>query len=133
MRALVIAFFAVASQASAGEPDPAAGKELYGYLCSSCHGVDALGDGSMAKILTIQPPALTDLSAKNNGTFPTFRVTRQIDGRDPLLAHGGEMPLFGNLLTAQDTAIQSETGQLILTSQSIADIVVWLNEIQANK
>jgi hypothetical protein len=38
-------------------------------------------------------PDLTALNAA--GEFPVLRVARQIDGRDRLLAHGGEMPLFG--------------------------------------
>lgn len=130
MRALAIAIFSLATHEAVSEPDLQAGKELYDILCATCHDFDGRGDGPMTEFLTVQPTDLTLLQTKNDGVFPTFRVTRQIDGRDPLLPHGGEMPLFGALLTAQDTAIQSETGQLILTSQSIADLVMWLKEIQ---
>lgn len=133
MRYLGFIICLIASPAISDEPDPALGKELYDVLCAACHGAEARGDGPMAEMLKRTPADLTLLSSNNGGVFPTFRVTRQIDGRDPLLSHGGEMPLFGHLLTAQDTAIQSETGQLILTSQSIADIVIWLKEIQSQE
>ena len=130
MRSLLIMVFSLATQVAAGESDPRVGKELFDILCTTCHGTDARGNGPMAEFLTQQPADLTQLQVQNGGVFPTFQVTRQIDGRDPLLAHGGEMPLFGSLLTAQSTMIQTETGQFILTSQSIADIVAWLQSIQ---
>ena len=130
MRSLVIMVFSLATQVAAGEPDPKAGNELFDILCTTCHGPDARGGGAMTDFLSQQPADLTQLQIQNGGVFPTFQVTRQIDGRDPLLAHGGEMPLFGSLLTAQSTTIQTETGQFIFTSQSIADIVVWLQSSQ---
>ena len=114
----------------AEDPDPVAGMALYLNYCAVCHGLDATGSGPMADVLTVPPANLTRLSASNNGTFPTFRVVRQIDGRDPMLAHGGEMPLFGELFDFPDAAIAAETGQPIMTAQSIVDIVGWLQRIQ---
>lgn len=89
-----------------------------------------MGDGPMAKVLNVSPPDLTLLAELNGGTFPMFRVVRQIDGRDPLLAHGGDMPLFGHLFDFPDGAIASETGQPIVTAQPIADIAAWLESVQ---
>ena len=86
----------------------------------------------MEEILTVKPADLTQLSASNGGIFPTFRVVRQIDGRDPLLAHGGAMPLFGEVFDFPDASIASQSGQPILTSQAIVDIVGWLMTIQAD-
>jgi hypothetical protein len=78
----------------------------------------------------VAPSDLTTLSASNGDVFPTLRVVRQIDGRDPELAHGGVMPLFGQYFDAQDIAIPSQDGQPILTSQPIADLVAYLDELQ---
>lgn len=125
MRTLaILAIFA--GPAFAGTPDPIAGEEAFFHLCAGCHGMEATGDGPMAEILKVPPPDLTRLALGNGGVFPVFRVVRQIDGRDPMLAHGGEMPLFGMMFDLQDTALASEAGQPIMTSQVIADLVVWL-------
>lgn len=106
------------------------GAELYATYCAACHGTEARGDGRMAAILNVLPADLTQLSARNGGVFPVSKVVFQIDGRDPLLAHGGEMPIFGEFFTGQDTALPSETGQPIMTSGPIADLVAWLREVQ---
>lgn len=111
--------------------DAAAGQALFATYCAACHGVEGRGDGRMAPILTVLPPDLTQLEAGNGGVFPTERVVFQIDGRDPLLAHGGDMPLFGEFFQGMpDIAMQAETGQPILTSQPIADLVAWLRAMQ---
>ena len=85
--------------------DPEAGAEVFQAHCAVCHGVTAEGDGPMAEILTTMPRDLTRLADWNGGVFPVFRVVRQIDGRDPMLAHGGEMPVFGGLYDFPDGAI----------------------------
>jgi hypothetical protein len=92
--------------------------------------MEARGDGEMAEILTLQPADLTRLSVENGGVFPAARVAAQIDGRDPLLAHGGVMPIFGEFFEGQDTAIPSEAGQPILTSRPVADLIAFLAAIQ---
>jgi mono/diheme cytochrome c family protein len=110
--------------------DAMEGAETFATYCSACHGFEARGDGPMAPILTVVPPDLTRLAARNGGVFPTSRVIFQIDGRDPLLAHGGDMPLFGEFFQGEDTAVAAETGQPILTSRTIADVVAYLRGIQ---
>jgi mono/diheme cytochrome c family protein len=110
--------------------DPVAGADLYVRYCAACHGMEARGDGEMAAILTVLPSDLTSLSAGNGGVFPVAQVAWQIDGRDPLLAHGGVMPLFGDFFEGQDTAIRAENGQTILTSRPVADLVAFLEAIQ---
>ena len=126
---LTVAVFLVALAANA-EPNPEAGGQVFATYCATCHGVGAKGDGPMAKMLTTPPTDLTRLAENNDGQFPTFRVVRQIDGRDPLLAHGGEMPLFGQLFDFADGSIATESGQPIMTAQPIADVAAWLITIQ---
>ena len=130
MRVLAALLCLAASPALAAEPDIAAGADLFNRNCAICHGETGVGDGDMVEILTVKPADLTQLSASNDGIFPVFRVIRQIDGRDPMLAHGGAMPLFGQIFDFPDSAIAAETGQPIITAQSIVDIVGWLMTIQ---
>ena len=111
--------------------DPAIGRDLYVDYCAACHGEDARGNGPMADVLSIPPADLTTLAARNGGAFPTSRVAAQIDGRDPLLAHGGEMPIFGDFFQGLDTAIKAETGQPMMTSRPIVDLIEWLKGLQA--
>ena len=110
--------------------DVATGAGLYFSYCAACHGLEARGDGEMAGILTILPSDLTRLSEANDGAFPITDVVRQIDGRDPLMAHGGVMPLYGEFLEGDDVAIPSEAGQPIMTSRAIADLTAFLKAIQ---
>lgn len=110
--------------------DPVAGREVFRGYCAVCHGMEATGDGPMADVLTAKPADLTSLAASNGGVFPVLRVVRQIDGRDPMLAHGGEMPLYGDLFDFPDGAIASEAGQPIVTAQPIADVAEYLATIQ---
>ena len=122
--------FAVLAAPALAEPDPVAGEGVFQTFCAACHGADAKGNGPMTEVLTLIPPDLTQLSASNGGVFPVFDVLRQIDGRDPMLAHGGEMPLFGQLFEFPDTAIATDSGQPILTAQPLADVAAWLKSVQ---
>jgi mono/diheme cytochrome c family protein len=129
MKRLVFLAVCVAGPALA-DGDPVAGEGVFRTFCAGCHGADAQGDGPMSGLLTVEPPDLTALALSNGGVFPVFRVVRQIDGRDPLLAHGGPMPLFGALFDFPDGSIASETGQPIITAQPIADVAAWLESVQ---
>lgn len=111
--------------------DAEMGAMMFQDFCATCHGPDATGNGPMAELLAIPTPDLTRLAARNDGIFPTGRVVLQIDGRTPLLAHGGDMPLFGRFFEGgQNVAMKAPSGQPILTSQPIADLVAWLGGIQ---
>ena len=132
MRALLLAL-ALATPAAAQDIEPGdarEGAEIYATYCATCHGLEGRGDGRMGPILTILPPDLTGLAARNGGVFPVAATVFQIDGRDPILAHGGDMPLFGEFFLGEDIAVQAETGQPILTSKPIADVVAWLRGVQ---
>jgi mono/diheme cytochrome c family protein len=120
----------LAGPAFADAGDPVAGRDVFLSYCAVCHGMRATGDGPMADVLKARPADLTQLAASNGGVFPVLRVVRQVDGRDPMLAHGGEMPLYGELFRFPDGAISSETGQPIVTAQPIADVAAYLATIQ---
>jgi mono/diheme cytochrome c family protein len=127
-RILTVAMVLLAGPAAA--QDAGAGAQIYLRACAACHGLDARGEGEMAAILTIAPPDLTALAALNGGVFPVARAAARIDGRDPLLAHGGEMPVFGDWLEGEETMIRSEAGQPVLVGRALADLLAFLAAIQ---
>lgn len=111
--------------------DLALGAEIFERHCATCHGIAGKGDGPMSAILLIKPPDLTGLSARNEGTFPMQRVVARIDGRDPLVAHGSPMPVYGDFFEGvEGVLLKAETGQPIMTSQPIADLVAFLETLQ---
>lgn len=110
--------------------DAAEGGELFLDYCATCHGRDATGNGPMAPAMSLQPTNLTLLKAGNDGVFPTLRVVKRIDGREPLVSHGSPMPVFGDFFEGRDTALKTPSGQPIMTSQPIVDLVAWLEGIQ---
>ncbi|MGC1502693.1 MAG: cytochrome c [Sulfitobacter sp.] len=124
---LMAALFMVPNGGSAQDTD--AGAALYDNHCAVCHGLDARGNGPLAPALLLQPPTLVDL-AKRHGQFPTARVVSRIDGRDPLVSHGSPMPIYGPFFEGSDTALKAETGQPIMTSRPIVDLVAYLRKIQ---
>ena len=68
----------------------------YKVFCASCHGAGGKGDGPAAKSLRNKPADLTQLAKHDNGTFPTDRVFKIIEGRTPVAGHGGpDMPAWG--------------------------------------
>ncbi len=110
--------------------DVQAGAEAFYSYCAACHGDDATGGGPMTEILNADPPDLTALAANNEGVFPSARIVFRIDGRDPTLAHGGPMPIFGDIFGDDLVPFRSEFGQPILAGRGIVDIVAWLETLQ---
>lgn len=117
--------------ATAQEPDPQAGRALFQSYCAQCHGADATGNGPMAEIIAIETPDLTTLAARNGGVFPLEAVARQIDGRAPVLAHGGDMPVFGPFLDSDEQLVfRLPSGQPMMTGRPVADLVAYLDSLQ---
>jgi mono/diheme cytochrome c family protein len=115
----------------AAAQEPGAGAGLFARYCATCHGLTGVGDGPMAPALILQPTDLTRLSERNGGVFPTWRVVSRIDGSDPLVAHGSPMPVYGDFFEGDAMVpLQAESGQPILTSGPIADLVAWLEAVQ---
>ncbi|WP_299031348.1 cytochrome c [uncultured Sulfitobacter sp.] len=119
----------LAGQNAAIAQDIEAGASLYEMHCSVCHGLEARGNGPLAPALLLQPPSLRDLVKRHDG-FPMERVVTRIDGRDPLVSHGSPMPIYGPFFEGDDTALKMDSGQPILTSRPIADLIAYLKDIQ---
>ncbi|MDU9006287.1 cytochrome c [Sedimentitalea todarodis] len=108
------------------------GADLYRLHCATCHGIEATGQGPMAGVLLTKPADLAALEVENGGVFPTERVIRRIDGRDPLISHGSPMPVYGFFFEGEDTPLKTPSGQPILTSKPIVDLLGYLQSIQVN-
>ncbi len=119
-----------AGAAAAAEASPEEGRTLYIKHCASCHGIEADGAGPMAPVLLIQPKDLAALAMQNGGDFPVLRVIQRIDGRDPLVSHGSPMPVYGDFFEGDDTPLKTASGQPVMTSRAIADLVAYLKSIQ---
>ncbi|MEH6646769.1 cytochrome c [Sulfitobacter sp.] len=117
------------SPAIALAQDADVGAALYDQHCAVCHGLEGRGKGPLAAALILQPPSLRDLTERHGG-FPTRRVVMRIDGSDPQVSHGSPMPVYGEFFAGDDTILKSESGQLILTSRAIVDLVAYLRGIQ---
>jgi mono/diheme cytochrome c family protein len=97
--AATLAMLSYAATVFAGQSSTSAasGAGLYTNYCASCHGPNAKGDGPMAAVLTKKPADLTMIAKRNGGKYPSDLVFRTIDGRNPVMGHGGqEMPVWGN-------------------------------------
>jgi mono/diheme cytochrome c family protein len=72
------------------------GKQAYDVQCAVCHGLDGKGDGFYKASLKTSPPDLTALAKQNGGVFPVDRISKVIDGRTEIAAHGSrDMPIWG--------------------------------------
>jgi len=60
-------------------PSSYSGQADYQVFCASCHGPSAKGDGVMASALRKRPADLTQLTKKNDGTFPADAVFKTIE------------------------------------------------------
>jgi mono/diheme cytochrome c family protein len=101
---------------------------LYAQHCAMCHGADARGGGPLAPSLIVPP---TDLTALGRGeAFPASRVAARIDGRDPLVAHGSPMPIWGGFLDGPLTPLPGTAAWPALVSAPVADLVAYLAGLQ---
>ncbi|WP_439155649.1 c-type cytochrome [Yoonia sp.] len=75
--------------------DPVDGRTAYLADCAGCHGADGRGDGPDARDLAVVSPDLTQIAARNGGTFPRTRVMSTIDGLNRAAHFNPAMPEFG--------------------------------------
>ncbi len=132
MRILLgLALTTLALSTSAIAQDADVGRAHYHTHCATCHGLEGRGDGPMAGVLMIKPVNLRELTAANGGAFPLERVVKRIDGRDPLVSHGSPMPVYGDYFEGSfDVPMKAPSGQPVLTSQPVVDLVAYIKEIQ---
>lgn len=124
---LVVGLFWVIPGAGLAQQEELTGGKLeFERLCAVCHGLEAKGDGPVAQYLTTKPANLTQISKRNKGTFPFWRVYRMIDGRELVRPHGTrEMPVWGERFWKEtgevDSRVQGKIFQLVHYLESIQE------------
>jgi len=106
------------------------GRGSFVRYCGACHGDDGKGNGPKAFTLNPKPADLTQLAKNSNGTFPTARVTRILDGSEAIAAHGSpQNPVWGHVFGAGEHAAGGNPEQTV-ARQRIQLIVRYLESIQ---
>ncbi|WP_068112026.1 c-type cytochrome [Tropicimonas marinistellae] len=100
------------------------------WACASCHGQDGKGDGEVGKLLTVQVPDLTQLSAANDGTFPMLKVIHIIDGRSGVRGHGTPMPIWGATYRSEIGGSLGDYGAETVVRGRILSLAYYLESIQ---
>lgn len=132
-RGIAIAALALVT-ACAGRPSrhdlsDLSGVQIYGQLCTSCHGVGGKGNGPMAPMLKIDVPDLTRIAQRHDGEFPAEQVRRTIDGRFERPAHGlPYMPVWG--MKFHDREHPQDAGGRARGDSIIDRLVAYLRSIQ---
>ena len=104
------------------------GEALFRAYCARCHGAGGVGDGPDAQGLSLPPPDLTTLAARNGDLFIQDAVAAYVDGRRLVESHGPrDMPVWGRVLDDRNTAADQE---LRLTPDMIGSIVEHLRTLQ---
>jgi len=102
------------------------GSYTYRTYCATCHGLEGKGDGPLAESLRFRPPDLTLLASRNGGTFPTTKVIRIVDGRDPVGGHGGpDMPVWGDAFKNAEGGFDDEE-----VNRKIQAVVAHMERLQ---
>ncbi len=131
MRRFLIGCVAAMAATGAFAQDAQIGQTLFMTHCADCHGAEADGQGPLAGALLLKPADLTALSARGDGSFPLVRVLKRIDGTDPLVSHGSPMPVYGPYFEGvANTPMKLPSGQPVLASEPIADLIAYLLSIQ---
>lgn len=112
-------------------PEASDGRALFMENCAVCHGVDAKGNGPMARAVETAPADLTLIAQRNGGTFPTVEVLSTIDGYTKASLSGPNMPEFGALLEGDLVPLDTGDGILTPTPRKLVALVEYIESIQA--
>lgn len=110
-------------------PGPSEGARLFAQNCAACHGADARGAGPESLGLGKVPPDLTQIAARNGGTFPRARVLSVIDGYRQGTHPDRIMPEFGAELGGDLVPVEVD-GVMTPTPRALAALLAYLESIQ---
>lgn len=121
---MLLAAAAPADEERGPNPDHE-GYALYQRLCAECHGVRADGKGVRAPVLHPPPPDLRHLAASRGAPLRLDELTRVIDGRRTIRAHGeGPMPVWGKeIASGVEDPVMREQARIRLI-QSLAEYIL---------
>lgn len=79
------------------------GRQDFEENCIACHGTDATGTGELSEKLIWPPKDLTQISARNGGSFPFWRMFEIIAGEQKVEGHKTfQMPLYSKRMRGDD-------------------------------
>lgn len=108
-----------------------AGKDEYMTYCATCHGAMAVGDGPMAEFMSVKMPDLTRIAEGNDGNFPVLDVVHVVDGRTGVMAHGAEMPVWGDQFSAEaNGGMEGDYSDVYEVRGRILSLVYYIESIQ---
>lgn len=120
-----------AGSALAQEEEMSYGEAEYLNSCAVCHGERGIGDGPLAPALVTRPTDLTELSRKNGGEFPYYRVFAVIDGRYIVPGHGDrDMPVWGRQFVEEDARMFGPLGGELVTTDRIHALAEYVATLQ---
>ena len=130
MRTLLIAgLLASLTAFPAHAAEKTANNATYLQYCSACHGREGKGDGVASSLMQPPPIDLTKIAKQNGGEFPYMKVMETIDGRNSVRAHGDpQMPVWGQILTAQSTSPLSKQTDVRRKLMAITDYIRSIQE-----
>ena len=109
--------------------ESSSGKQMYLQYCSSCHGKDGKGDGTVSRDLKVRVPDLTGLAKKNKGVYPLDNVMATIDGRRVVRGHGDRnMPVWGESFRSESEGKKYPELTTLLKGKIIAEYIAMLQK-----
>jgi mono/diheme cytochrome c family protein len=109
--------------------ESSSGKQMYLQYCSSCHGKDGKGDGTISRDLKVRVPDLTGLAKKNKGVYPLDNVMATIDGRRSVRGHGDRnMPVWGKSFHSESEGKKYPELTTLLKGKIIAEYIAMLQK-----
>lgn len=107
------------------------GQAEYFNSCAACHGSEGKGDGPLVEELMRIPADLTQLTQRNRGVFPYWRVFSMIDGRYVVPGHGDrEMPVWGQQFLQGDVEDYGMIGGPAVTTERIHQLTEFVESLQ---
>ncbi len=122
--------FAAAAMLAAPAMADELGRQEFMNYCASCHGESGMGNGPVAEYLSVTPPNLTGLAARNGGEFPYLNVFMIIDGRTGVGPHGSDMPVWGDIFKMHEVDASADYGAETIVRGRILSLVKYLESIQ---
>ncbi|MDQ2088296.1 c-type cytochrome [Marimonas arenosa] len=112
--------------------DPVAtGKQIYEERCLICHGANGKGDGAVGEMFETRPGDLTTLQPEGQ-FFPYMDVLAKIDGREVVMGHGTEMPIWGEAFMVdalEDRGVNPKDAAAIVNAR-LASLLFYLATLQ---
>ncbi len=103
------------------------GQKLYLQYCSSCHGKDGRGNGTVTPYLKLKVPDLSLLKKNHKGIYPFNDVMTAIDGSRAVRGHGDrQMPVWGEVFRKELEKEKYTELTALLKAKVIAEYVATL-------